>query len=131
MRMSYAALTTLFAATLLLANCANHPISSTQAAHNFINRQTVTPTSSEQYPARNPKNVTVFNEVKKPHAPYRVIGVAKISKYNVLGMKRHDHTLHSMMKNLAASMGGDGLINVNMREDNLEADIIAFQKILI
>lgn len=63
--------------------------------------------------------------------PYRVIGVATVARHNIIGVMREDATIHDMMKNLAASVGGDGLINLNEIKDGMQATIIQYQKILI
>lgn len=130
MRMSYpflAAITIAF----LLGGCSTTGQSTTQVASNFINRQHVVTTTKETYPAKNPQTIALYSSDKTPHAPYKVIGVATVSKYNLLGMPRKDDTVHDMMKSLAASVGGDGLINVSSGDENVQANIIAFQKIMI
>jgi hypothetical protein len=112
-------------------NIATNFANTTEIATNFIQRQDVIKTSKTTYPAKNPTQVAFYSGNKTPHAPYRIIGVAKVSKYNLLGMQRENHTVNSMMQNLAASIGGDGLINVSAKNDQVEASIIAFQKILL
>lgn len=121
------------AITCLLGSCtsAHRGQSTTQVATNFIQQQHVEMTSSFKYPPKNPQNVAVYTRGKTPHTAYRIIGVAKISKYNLLGIKREDATIQSMMKNLAASIGGDGIMNVSSNTEGLQANVIAFQKILI
>lgn len=130
MRMSYPLLATIMVA-FLLGGCATKGQSSTQVASNFINRQHVVTTTQDTYPAKNPQSVAVYSADKTPHAPYRVIGVATVSKYNLLGMQRKEDTVHDMMKKLAASVGGDGLINMSTGNESVQANIIAFQKIMI
>lgn len=134
MRMSYPIMATI-AATLLLGSCSttgqSTGPSTIQTASNFINRQHIVTVTPIAYPPKNPKQVALFTPDKAPHAAYRVIGVATVSKYNALGMKRHDETMSDMMKSLAASIGGDGLINVNSNDEAMEAKVIAFQKILL
>ncbi|RDI48775.1 YajG family lipoprotein [Aquicella lusitana] len=131
MKMSYPIMAVI--AVAFLGGCATkgQTTDPTQVASNFINRQHVVATTKDTYPAKNAKNVALFSEHKTPHAPYRVIGVATVSKYNILGMKREDETIHTMMKNLAASIGGDGIIDVSSNHESMKANIIAFQKILI
>jgi hypothetical protein len=108
--------------------------STTQVASNIINRQNVTITTPQYLaPAagKNPQNIAFYSKTKEPHAPYRVIGTATVSKYNLLGVERKNDTMHTMMKDLAASVGGDGLIDVSSNKDSLQANIIQFQKIMI
>jgi hypothetical protein len=124
----------LIALTYCLASCqtqttpTNRP--PTQVATNLIQRQNITKLTAESYPAKNPKSITVYNDKKTPHTGYRVIGVASVSKYNLLGIKRQEKTLNDMMKKLAASIGGDGLINISQNKEGMKANVIAYQRIL-
>lgn len=119
------------AIAMLIGGCTTTGQSGTQVAANFIHRQNVIPTTSETYPAKNPQTVAVYSKEHKPLTPYRIIGEATISKYNLLGMQRQENTLNKMMKSLAASMGGDGIMNVSMNNDHMKASIIQYQKIMI
>ncbi|TAK76602.1 MAG: hypothetical protein EPO11_03995 [Gammaproteobacteria bacterium] len=119
------------AVVFLLGGCSTTNQSTPRVASNFINRQQVTPATNDIYPSKNPQTVAVYTDTHKPHAAYRVIGTASVSKYNLLGMKRQDATVQEMMKNLAASIGGDGLIDVKTNDESMQARVIAFQKILI
>lgn len=114
-----------------LTACASQGRSPTQLASNFINRQDVTPTTSGAYPAKNPQNVALYQKNNSPHAPYRIIAAASVSRRNLLGMERSDATMQTMIKQLAANMGGDGLIDLKNNPENLQANVIAYQKILI
>lgn len=117
---------------LLFNACAPHGETPTQLASNFVNRQKVTRTTQETYtPKKNLQHITLYTKERLPHTAYRVIGVATISKYNLLGKKRNEADLHLLMKNLAASMGGDGLIDISHTDEAIHANIIAFQRILI
>lgn len=118
--------------TLALQSCASQQSHSpTQMASNFINSQSVTKTTTERYPAKNPQGVRLYTENVSPHTAYRVIGIAKVSKRNMLGAPRADSDIANRMKTLAASIGGDGLINLDANQDVAQAHVIAFQKILI
>jgi hypothetical protein len=117
--------------TFLLSGCATQDRYPTQMAANLINRQQVVATTTEYYPAKKPQTVSLYTHEETPHTAYRIIGLASVSKFNLFGMKREEVTLNDMMKNLAASIGGDGLINLYSNDLKMEANVIAFQKILI
>lgn len=120
----------LILSTFLLSNCSSTHTPSTNLANN-LNRQSVTLTTAQNYPAKNPKTVTIYTTTQSPQTAYRVIGVAKVSKYNLMGMQRQETTITDMMKHLAASIGGDGLMNITNHDDHMQANVIAFEKILI
>src|SRR5690348_6193428 len=86
---------------------------------------------SEFYPKKNPHQMHFYSQTKEPIAPYKIIGVAKIAKYNVLGVKRDQQQLHDMMKQLAAEMGGDAILNLEDNPSHVRANIIAYQRILL
>lgn len=115
---------------VLLTSCASQK-SPTQMASNFLNRQSVEMTTKETYTARNPKAITLFTEQKTPHTAYRVIGIATVSRYNLIGVERKNNTLEEMIKSLAASVGGDGLIDIQTDRESIRANVIQFQRILI
>jgi hypothetical protein len=115
----------------LLGSCTSPGRPTTQMASNFIHRQDVRKTTKDKYPPKNPTTVAMYTKDTSPHTAYRVIGVAKVSKYNLIGLQRQENTINDMMKDLAASIGGDGLIDMSENHENIEAKIIAFQKILI
>lgn len=100
-------------------------------ANNYLNKQEFTPTTKHRYPAHNAAKIAIYDEQHSPQAAYRVIGKAKISKYNILGVKRKDATVQNMIKKLAASVGGDAVIDLNQTSDTVQANIIQYQKILI
>jgi hypothetical protein len=91
----------------------------------------VSVTTHDSYPSKKPQSVSLYTTTQHPNAAYRVIGVAKVSKYNMLGMQRRDATINSMMKKFAASIGGDGLIDVTQTDNEVQANVIAYQHILI
>jgi len=82
-------------------------------------------------PAKNPARVALYQPDQSPHAPYRIIGHARVSRYNLLGTERESVILDDMMKKMAASIGGDGLINIENNDDSVEGHVIAYEKILI
>ncbi len=117
--------------SIFLNACASSGQSPTRLCSNFLNRQDVIPTTNNEYPAKNPQTVALYQNNNSPHAPYRIIAMASVSRHNLLGMKRSDVEMQTMMKQLAANLGGDGLINMSNDPENLKAHVIAYQKILI
>lgn len=115
----------------LLSACSSSGQSSTQLACNFIQRQHVQITGNQSCAPKNPKHIALFINQDQPIIPYRVIGVATVARHNLIGLNRGDATIHEMMKNLAASIGGDGLMNISKSDDGMQATIIQYQKILI
>lgn len=115
----------------LLSACANTGHSPGQMASNLLNRESITSTTHETYPPKNPQTVALYSFKKSPPTAYRIIGVAHVSKYNLLGRLRPTHAVHSRIKNLAASIGGDGIMDINSQGEAVEAKVIAFQKIML
>lgn len=101
------------------------------ACTHSLNHEQVVTTTNQLYPAKSPQQVALYNEANSPHNPYRIIGVARISKTNFLGMQRPDTTVQTLMKSMAASIGGDGVMNITHTDKMVEANVIAFQRIMI
>lgn len=116
---------------VLLIGCASTNRCTTQLASNYFNQQNIVATTKEYYPPKNPKHIALYSEAYMPLAPYRIIGIATVSKYNLIGTLREQETLDVMMKNLAASIGGDALIKIANTDNNVKAHVIQFQRILI
>lgn len=129
MRVSSAILAMTF--SLTITGCATQNHSPVQMASHFIHNENVTQTTTDTFPAKNPKQVAIYSSEKIPSTPYRVIGVATVAKRNLLGVQRADITIHNRMKEIAAGIGGDGIININHNSEQVQASIIQFQKILI
>jgi len=115
----------------LLCSCTTHHNSPTVLASNFIQRQKIVAMTTEQYPQKKAETISVYTKEKSPHTAYKIIGIASVSNFNLFGIKRKETTLTDMIKKLAASIGGDGLINIQYNSDKIEASVIAYQKILI
>jgi hypothetical protein len=121
----------MIAVTCLLTSCSSTGQSSSRMAANFINKQNVVTTTKEPYPAKSPEVVAFYTSQRKPQRPYRIIGMATVSKYNLFGIQRQEATLQSMLQKLAASVGGDAVINLTHDDQSIQANIIAFEKILV
>jgi hypothetical protein len=76
---------------------------------------------------KNPLTVAVYTEGQKPSNPYKVLGTETVSKFNYGGIKRQIANIHDAMRNLAAKMGGDAVINVAHDERNVTGTVITYQ----
>jgi hypothetical protein len=74
---------------------------------------------------KNPIDVALYIH-ENPNKPYIVIGKEIISKYNLSGIKRQTACLHDTMRNLAASMGGDAVMNIRPYHNKIIATVIAY-----
>lgn len=101
-----------------------------QQAQNFINKSEVTQIAAEPYPAKDPVKVVLYKKDEAPIHPYKIIAKAKISQYNIIGFKRQSSTVNTLMKNLAAKAGGDGVININNNHHEVQGSIITFKQAL-
>ena len=63
--------------------------------------------------------------------PYRIIGKEIVSRYNFIGLERRTKTMNEIMKNLAASMGGDAVINITADNLKVEGTVISFERVLL
>jgi hypothetical protein len=102
-----------------------------QGGSNCISRHATTPLTNKTGLAKNPEAIAFFHNEKKVLTPYRIIGIATVSKYNLIGKKRKEATMHDLLKQFAASMGGDALIHIDKSKNAMQAHVIAYQKILI
>jgi hypothetical protein len=128
---SSSTLSAFIATAFLLTGCSTTTQPQHHLAGNFLKRESIVATSQEKYPPKNPQHIALYPANMDPDKPYKVIGVASVSKYNLVGMQREQKTIHNIMQNLAASIGGDAIMNVTHEDDKVQAKVIAFQKILV
>ncbi len=76
---------------------------------------------------KNPMEVSFYSNEKTLKAPYTVIGEAVVSKYNLRGIKRQDATIHDAMRTVAASMGGDAIIDIKGTHEAVVGKVISYQ----
>lgn len=124
-------LSALVSVSVLLISCSTTTQKSpTQLASQFIQRESVTTITHQTYTAKNPAAVALYTSKSAPPAAYRIIGFTSVSKRNIFGMPRQNETVDMRMKKLAASIGGDGIIDVHSSENEVQAKVIAYQKII-
>jgi hypothetical protein len=77
---------------------------------------------------RNPISVQVYAKSTELDHPYKILGKETISKFNSSGIKRQDACIHDALRKLAASLGGDAVINITRDERHVTGTIVAFDK---
>lgn len=77
---------------------------------------------------KDPIAVNMYKEGQKPPLPYKVLGKEIVSKYNFVGMKRQEACIRDAMRNLAAKMGGDAIINITRDGKSVSGTVIAFEQ---
>lgn len=81
--------------------------------------------------AKPGNDIAFYPEAAAIHRPYRIIGKETVSRYNLIGLERPPKNLDLLMKNLAASMGGDAIIDKRMDQKKVEGTVISFEKVLL
>lgn len=110
---------------LALAGCA----STNQS--NKIASPTPTATIQPQKNAgKNPISVTIYTGKQKPIKPYVVLGHETVSKYNIVGIKRQEANLKDSIRHLAATRGGDAVIEITNHTDSISYTVISYKNSL-
>ena len=89
---------------------------------------TKTQTSANPMPPKDPVTVSFYSNDKPLKHPYKILGKATVSKYNLVGIKRQEAVLKDKLRNLAAAAGGDAVINITRSKDAVTGTIITFEK---
>ena len=80
---------------------------------------------------KKPVDVSVLTNIK-PDRPYKIVGKATVSKYNIVGIKRQEATMRDIMRQLAASLDGDAVIEIHNKDDKtVTATVIAYNRVLV
>lgn len=64
----------------------------------------------------------------KPNVPYEIIGEENISKFNLGGNKRQEAYIRKGMRELAAAMGGDAVIDIKRNTNSITGTVVAYQR---
>jgi hypothetical protein len=78
-------------------------------------------------PLKNPINVAFYNKGKAPTHPYQVIAKESVSQYNMGGIKRQEAIIHDVLRQLAASVGGDAVINITKDNGKICGEVVKFK----
>jgi hypothetical protein len=74
---------------------------------------------------KDPLNVSFYTK-GKPNQHYQVVGLETVSKYNNSGIKRQEAIIKDTMRNLAAAMGGDAIINLQYEKHLVKGTVVKF-----
>jgi len=79
-----------------------------------------------QYPATNPDTVKTY-QTEKPNKEYEEIGRVSVDKYNNLAITRSGDEVYKMMREKAASIGGDAIIGITEDFASISGTVIKFK----
>lgn len=102
-------------------------IHTVRPANHTQNTTQTTPTTQKIQQKKNPLEVSFYPNGQTLNTPYKVIGEAKVSKYNTGGIKRQDAIIHDTMRSVAASMGGDAIIDIKHTHKSVIGKVITYQ----
>lgn len=85
-------------------------------------------TSNKNHAATNPDDVQLFMGGEKPSRRYEKLGMLTVSTDNSWGMSRSEADIRINMKERAASVGGDAVINVQRGLTTMTGTIIRYTK---
>lgn len=80
--------------------------------------------SSKQLLPTNPDEVTIYLAGKKPPFPYETIGRVSADKHSVVGLNRSQDEIYKDLREKAASMGGDAVINITEYSGSLSGVVV-------
>lgn len=78
-------------------------------------------------PIKNPIAVAFYSKGKTPNQPYKVIAKESISAFNAGGIKRQQAVIHDVLRQLAASVGGDAVINITVDNQKICGEVVKFK----
>jgi len=91
----------------------------------LLSQTTVHQISKKKYIPTEPISVALLKKqnIKTPH---RIIGTVQVSNYNLVGVKRQLVSIHDLMQQEAASIGGNAVIIIKQTDKETTGDIVRF-----
>lgn len=77
---------------------------------------------------KNPLSVTLYTGKRNPNKPYIILGKESVSKFNRVGIKRQEANIRDAMRHVAATLGGDAVINISHDANSVTGTVIAYEK---
>ena len=99
------------AALLLAAGCATERVMNT---------------GSTSHAATDPQAVKIFQS-EKPVVPYEEIGRVSVDKYNNMAISRSGDEINRLLREKAASIGGDAIIAISEDMGSISGVVIKFK----
>lgn len=75
---------------------------------------------------KNPITVAFYPQGMLPNSPYKIIAKESVSQFNSGGIKRQDAVVHDVLRQLAASVGGDAVINIRRDHNKIYGEVVKF-----
>ena len=107
----------LFFCPLFLSACATHQTVSLDREIAFSQTSTTL--------KKDPERISLYTDKLPPTASYQIVGEAMVSRYNHVGVKRQQAIVHDHLRTLAASMGGDAIINIRKNNKYIMGTVIS------
>lgn len=71
----------------------------------------------------HPENVKILSETPN-RGEYTTLGSVYAEHFNIFGIKRQRATIHSILQNKAAELGGDAIMKTRLKDDSIVATVI-------
>lgn len=120
-----------FCLAFTLNSCTTTTTREHSAASTVKHGESLISYATPRHPAKHGNEVAFYPHESSIKRPYRIIGKETVSRYNFIGMERQSRILDELMKSLAASMGGDAVINISADKQKVEGTVISFEKVLL
>lgn len=90
--------------------------------------KTTTKTAAKQNDTQltKKKDISAISLNTTPTQPYTILGKEIVSQFNIVGNRRSEGIIQDKMRNLAAELGGDAVINIKRNDNTIQGTIIAF-----
>lgn len=109
---------------LMLTSCAD--VKSAQPQSTASQNLDKTTPPAKHCPKKNPIAVSFYTNGHMPKRPYVVLGQETVSKFNCAGIKRQEASIHDAMRNLAANMGGDAVIDIKKDDKTITGTVVSY-----
>lgn len=82
-------------------------------------------------PSIDPLTVSFYNGKRSQEHPYHVKGKATVSQYNVVGIKRQEATIRDLMRQMAAKLGGNAVVDITHDDKAITGTVVEYNNQLV